>query len=143
MHHVEVHSGEFTISTDPSRLDVAGICAFLEQTYWGRTRSREMMQKAFRNSFCFGVYREKEQVGFARAVTDYATYAYLADVYIREMHRGKGLGRWLIETILQHPELKPIRRWALITRDAHNLYDSVGFTPLKNPEQHLELKHPD
>ena len=142
MPHVEVHQDEFTISTDPARLDVEGTCAFLEQTYWGKTRPRQVMLKSFRNSVCFGVYRGDEQIGFARAVTDFATFAYLADVFIIEAFRKRGLGRWLIQTILNHPELKALRRWALITQDAHDLYRACGFRKLKNPEQYMELKNP-
>jgi GNAT superfamily N-acetyltransferase len=142
MRHAEVHQGEFTISTDRSLLNVEGVCAFLEQTYWGKARPREMMRKALLNSFCFGLYRPDQQIGFARAITDYATYAYLADVYILEPWRGQGLGRWLIQTILEHPELKLVRRWALITQDAHELYTPLGFRALKNPEHHMELRLP-
>lgn len=142
MPHAEVHRDEFTISTDPKRLDVEGTCAFLEQTYWGKARTRPVMRKAFRNSLCFGVYCGQEQIGFARAVTDFATFAYLADVFIIEAFRKRGLGRWLIETVLNHPELKGLRRWALITQDAHGLYRTVGFRELENPEQYMELKNP-
>jgi GNAT superfamily N-acetyltransferase len=139
----EIQRGGFTISTDPSLLDVEGVCAFLEQTYWGKARPREMMRKALLNSFCFGVYRGAQQIGFARAVTDYATYAYLADVYIVDPFRGQGLGRWLIQTILEHPKLKLVRRWALIKQDAQEFYKPFGFRELKNPQHHLELRHPD
>jgi GNAT superfamily N-acetyltransferase len=140
---LDVEPREFSISTDPSLLDVEGICSFLEQTYWGKRRPREMMRKAIRNSFCFGVYRSKEQIGFARVVTDFATYAYLADVFVLGPFRRQGLGRKLIQTILEHPELKGVRRWMLITQDAHEVYKPFGFAALKNPEQHMELRRLD
>jgi N-acetylglutamate synthase-like GNAT family acetyltransferase len=140
MPHAEVHQGEYVISTDPARLDLPGICAFLEQTYWGKNRSRELLEKAFRNSLCFGLYQGTKQAGFARAITDYATYAYLADVFILEPHRKQGLGRWLIQTIIEHPELKTVRRWALITRDAHSIYRPAGFHELRDPAHHMEIR---
>ncbi len=143
MPHLEVQQDEFLISSDPALLDLEAIFYFLEQTYWGRNRSREVMRKALQNSFCFGVYRNREQIGFARVITDFATYAYLADVYILEPFRKKGLGRRLIQIILGHPELKGIRRWALITRDAQDLYKSVGFRELENPERHMEIRRSD
>ena len=130
MPSAETQRQEFTISSDPARLDVEWICGFLEQTYWGKSRSRETMRKALGNSCCFGIYRDREQIGFARAVTDYATYAYLADVFLIESFRRQGLGRWLIETVLNAPELKAVRRWGLITRDAHAVYKACGFREL-------------
>jgi len=143
MRRVEVQPGEFTLSADPALLDLEKVCNILEQTYWGRTRPREMMRKAIRNSLAFGVYRGKEQIGFARAVTDYATYAYLADVIIFEPFRGRGLGKRLIQAIFDHPELQCIRRWALITQDAQEFYKPFGFHALDHPDQHMEIRHPD
>ena len=143
MPHAEVQCGKFTISADPSLLDLEKVCAVLEQTYWGRTRPREMMRKAIRNSLAFGVYRGKEQAGFARAITDYATYAYLADVIIFEPFRRRGLGKRLIQAIFDHPELRGIRRWMLITQDAQEFYKQFGFHALDHPERHMEIRHPD
>ena len=140
---VEDQPGDVTISSDPARLDIEKICGVLEQTYWGRGRSREMMRKAIRNSLAFGVYRGKEQSGFARVVTDYATYAYLADVIIFEPFRGRGLGKRLIQAIFDHPELRGIRRWALITQDAQEFYKPFGFHALEHPDRHMEIRHPD
>src|SRR4051812_49196993 len=145
MADAELHpqEGEFTISADPALLDIEKLCGVLEQTYWGRTRPREMMRKAIGNSFGFGVYREKEQIGFARVITDYATYAYLADVIIFEPFRGHGLGKRLIQAIFDHPKLQGIRRWALITQDAQDFYKSFGFHSLDHPDHHMEIRHPD
>ena len=141
--HVDVEYGEFTISSDPARLDIEKISGVLEQTYWGRGRPREMMRKAIRNSLAFGVYRGKEQIGFARAVTDYSTYAYLADVIIFEPFRERGLGKSLIQAIFDHPDLTGIRRWALITQDAQEFYKQFGFHALDHPERHMEIRHPN
>src|SRR5262245_3692260 len=99
---LERHRGEFTISTDPARLDVELICDFLRGSYWARQRPRDVIKKSLRHSCCFGIYHGPKQVGFARAVTDFATFAYLADVFIVESYRGQGLGQWLVETIFEH-----------------------------------------
>jgi GNAT superfamily N-acetyltransferase len=136
--HYEAKQGDFTISTDPARLDVEVICGFLRSTYWARQRPRATMEKAIRHSLCFGVYLAGRQIGFARAITDYATFAYMADVFILEPYRGKGLGKWLVRTMLEHPELKGLRRWSLLTQDAHSLYAQCGFTPAAHPEHVME-----
>src|SRR5262245_27241022 len=135
---MEKQRGEFTISTDPSRLDVNLICDFLRGTYWASQRPREAIEKSLRHSCCFGVYHGHAQVGFARAVTDYATFAYLADVFILEPYRGQGLGKWLMKTIFEDSDLGALRRWCLITQDAHELYRPVGFRALENPERYME-----
>lgn len=136
----------FVISTDPAQLQVDEVFAFLSQTYWAKKRSRELMERAIRHSVCFGLYnRQGRQVGFARVITDYTTYGYLADVYVLEPYRGQGLATWLLQTILAHPEFKQLRRWCLVTKDAHRLYHRLGFTDLQRPERHLEkvVPHPD
>lgn len=138
----EQKRGEFTLSTDPRRLNLETIHAFLASTYWGKQRPRATLERAIQHSLCFGIYRKQEQVGFARVITDYATYAYLADVFVAEAHRGKGLGRWLVESALNHPELAGMRRWALITRDAQKLYRQCGFTGLQEPEHHMQRLQP-
>src|SRR4051812_46963277 len=143
MPHVEVQQDEFIISADPALLDLEKVCGVLEQTYWGRMRPREMMRKAISNSLAFGVYRAKEQIGFARAITDYATYAYLADVIIFEPFRGRGLGKRLIQSIFHHPQLQGIRRWGLITQDAQDFYKPFGFHSLDHPDHHMEIRHAD
>ena len=130
------------ISTDKSLLDINVIFNFLSQSYWAKGRSVSLIKKSIENSLCFGVYTNKKQIGFARVVTDYATFAYLADVFILEGERGKGFARKLIETIMRFPELKNVRRWMLATKDAHNLYSQFGFHKLKNPERFMEIVLP-
>ncbi len=116
------------ISTDPDRLDLDTIHRWLsEETYWARGRSRELMQRSFDNSICFGAYLGDRQVGFARVVTDRATFAWLADVFIAGEHRGRGYGKALVAAVLAYPELQGLRRWLLATKDAHGLYAQNGF----------------
>jgi GNAT superfamily N-acetyltransferase len=133
---------EFTISTDPARLDVAAIHAYLTRSYWAAGIPPEVVRRSIEGSLCFGVYRGADQVGFARVVTDRATFGYLADVYVLEAHRGHGLGQWLMEFILEHPDLQGLRRFMLVTRDAHGLYSKYGFTPTAHPERIMEIARP-
>ena len=119
--------GDYTISTDPRRLDLDVIHGFLVHSYWAEGRSRERVARAVEHSLAFGLYHANDQVGFARVVTDWVVIAYLADVFVREPHRGKGLGKWLVETVLGVRELQHVRRWLLGTRDAHALYRRFGF----------------
>jgi GNAT superfamily N-acetyltransferase len=129
---VAVPAAEYTISTDRSRLDIDLIHRFLsEESYWARGRAREVTERSIENSVCFGVYRGEEQVGFARAVTDRATFAWLADVFVLPEHRGHGLGKRLVEAALGEPSLAGIKRWVLGTADAHELYRRYGFTELR------------
>jgi len=121
-------------------LDVAHGC--LTTAYWCRDIPREVVQRSFDNSLCFSVLRDHAMVGFGRVVTDYATFGYLADVFVLEQHRGRGLAEWLVRTILHHPDLQGFRRWSLTTRDAHGLYAKSGFTPLKAPEIYMEIHDP-
>ena len=130
--------GEFTISTDRSRLDLAVIHSFLDNSYWASGRSTETIRRSIENSVAFGVYTGERQVGFARVITDYATFAWIADVFILEEFQGRGLGKWLTETIIAHPELQGFRRWVLATKDAHGLYKKLGFHELKRPERWME-----
>ena len=140
----EHQRGEFTISTDPNRLQTDAIHKFLsEDSYWANKRTKEQTVTAIKNSLPFGVYTGENQIGFARVVTDYATFAYLGDVYILEEFRGLGLSKWLMETITGHPDLQGFRRWVLATKDAHTLYEKYGFTPLKHPERWMEKAAPD
>ena len=135
----EYRKEQFLISTDPAKLDVASIHAFLSRSFWDSEEiPREIVERSIRGSFCFGVYDGQEQIGFARVVTDGATFAYLCDDYILESHRGRGLGKWLMECILSHPGLQGIHRWVVVTRDAR-LYQKVGFTSLREPETYLEI----
>ena len=134
----EWRRGDYTISTDPARLNVEAVHEFLStQSYWARGRDFETVRRAVENSLPFGVYREGRQVGFARVVTDYATFAWLADVYVLDEFRGEGLGKWLVEVILSHPELQHLRRWILGTRDAHELYRRFGFTEIEQPQFYM------
>jgi GNAT superfamily N-acetyltransferase len=135
---------EYLITTDRSHLDVAFIHNFLStQTYWAVGRSVEVVQCSIANSFCFGVYKGGEQIGFARVVTDFATFAWLADVFVIPEHRGRGLAKWLMEVILAHPQLQGFRRWVLATKDAHGLYEHFGFIPLHRPERWMERPDPN
>lgn len=135
----------YEISADPSRLDLDVIHRYLSaESYWAPGIPPEVVARAIANSLCFGVYTETgAQVGFARLITDRATYAYLADVFILEAHRGKGLSRRLMEAIIAHPEVQGLRRWSLITRDAHSLYEQFGFKALAAPQRYMERHTPD
>ena len=128
----------FTISTDPEKLDRALIQEFLAASYWATGIPRETVDRSIEGALCFGLYEGERQVGFARVITDRATFAYLADVFVVESHRGRGLAAWLMETILAHPDLQGLRRWMLLTRDAHPLYRKVGFTELAHPGRVME-----
>ena len=118
---------EHVISTDRDRLDLDVIYGFLSTSYWATGRPRERTVRAIEQSLPFGLYHAKEQIGFARVLTDYVTLAFLADVFVLPAHRGKGLGTWLVEVVTSHPELSAVRRWHLGTRDAHGLYRKFGF----------------
>lgn len=135
---------DFEISTDPNRLDVDVIYSFLSTSYWSAGIPREVVEKSINNSLCFGVYSpEGQQVGFARMITDKATFAYLADVFILEDFRGMGLSKRLMEFIFSYPELQGLRRMMLATRDAHSLYEKYGFTPLTNPDTFMQNWNPE
>jgi GNAT superfamily N-acetyltransferase len=134
---------KYSISTDRSQLDLELIYQFLTNCYWAEGVPRHIVERSIENSLCFGVYAQDRQVGFARVVTDYATYAYIGDVFIVESHRGQGLSKWLMKAIMEHPQLQGLRRWSLITRDAHGLYEQFAFTPLADPEKYMELANPD
>jgi GNAT superfamily N-acetyltransferase len=142
MDPIEYHRGEFTVTTDPIWLNHELIHEFLSHSYWAEGVPREIVAQSIRNCLCFAVLQGSHQVGFARVITDYATFAYLADVFIVESHRGKGLGKFLLECIVNHPQLQGLRRWMLATRDAHSLYAQFGFKPLAKPERFMELHNP-
>lgn len=141
MHH-ELKKNGFTISTDPSKLDIAMIHGFLSRAYWSEGIPKDIIERAITHSLCFGVY-DTRQIGFARVITDYTTFGYLCDVFILESYRGKGLGTCLMECVMSHPELQGFRRWSLATRDAHDLYRKSGFTELRIPSRHMEIANPD
>jgi ribosomal protein S18 acetylase RimI-like enzyme len=140
--HREHHRDGFTVSTDPDRLDAGAIHAFLSTSYWAEGIPRELLEKALRSSLCFGLYEGGRQIGLARVITDGATYAYLCDVYVLPETRGRGLGTWLMECVMAHPDLQGLRRFSLVTRDAHELYRRFGFTALARPEGHMEIARP-
>ncbi|MGD9563615.1 MAG: GNAT family N-acetyltransferase [Pyrinomonadaceae bacterium] len=140
----ELTRDEFEISTNRSRLDIDVIQRFLvEDSYWARGRTLEQTKTAIENSICFGVYHGDRQIGFARVVSDRATFAYVGDVFIIEEYRGRGLSKWLMEAIVSHPDLQGLRRWVLATRDAHELYEKFGFHELVHPERWMERPAPD
>ena len=141
---MKYRNGEYEIDTDKRRLDIAGIHRFLStEAYWAKTRTLEQTLTVIENSLCFGVYIGREQVGFARVITDKATFAYVGDVFIFEAHRGRGLSKWLMQVIIDQPDLQGLRRWLLATRDAHGLYEQFGFAGLVHPERWMERTAPD
>ena len=139
--HLERQRDGFTISSDPARLDLDGVYAWLSASYWARGIPRDVFERC--HALCFGIYEGARQVGFARVVTDFATVAYVGDVFVLEPWRGRGLSRWLMETIDGHPDLQGLRRWILLTRDAHGLYGKFGYTPLADPTRWMEKWAPD
>jgi len=140
MKDIVLYKDEFCISTDKTRLDIDSIHDFLStKAYWSLNIPRERVQKAIENSLCFGVFHNEKQIGFARIITDFSTAAYLCDVYILEDHRGKGLSKWLMEAVMGHPELQGLRRWMLVTGDAHGLYRQFGWTDIAEPSKWMEL----
>lgn len=141
---VEHRRGEYVVSTDPSKLDLDVVHEFLTNCYWAKGIPRDVVARSIEHSLCFGIYDSSgAQFGFARVISDFATVAYLGDVFVLESHRGRGLSKWMMECITQHPALQSLRRWILLTRDAHALYSSFGFTPLKSAERYMELHRPD
>lgn len=129
----------FSISTDPERLDRALIQAFLAGSYWAQGIPREVVDRSVAGALCFGIYEGDAQVGFARVITDRATFAYLADVFVLDSHRGRGLAVWLMEVIMAHPDLQGLRRWILMTRDAHGLYRKFGFREIADAARCMEI----
>ena len=135
--------GEFRISTNDAEFDIKYIHQFLSNSYWAENIPIETVQRSIKGSLSFGLFEGKKQIGFARVITDQATFAYLADVFIDESYRGKGLAKWLMEIILQHPSLQGLRRFMLATRDAHGLYEQFGFTPIAEPQRLMQIHNPD
>lgn len=139
----DLQRGEYSISTDPARLDLAAIHAYLTRSYWSAGVTLAIVAKAVVNSLCFGLYHRADQVGFARVITDRSSFAYLADVYVLEAHRGRGLSKWLMATVQAHDDLQGLRRFMLATRDAHGLYRQYGFEVLAEPSRIMEIFHSD
>jgi len=137
----EVERDGYTISTDLSRLDFAVIHGFLRGSYWSPGIPRDVVERAAQNSLCFGVYQGPAQVGYCRIISDYATFAYLADVFILAEHRGQGLGKWMLATVKNHPSLQAIRHWVLFTADAHGLYAQFGFIVSPASAERLMVWH--
>src|SRR5262245_41712845 len=154
--HVEARRDGFLISTDPARIDLDVVHAFLRDIYWCAGIPRRTVWKGIENSITFGLYEDQgpgpgagsasqnraTQIGFARVVTDKATFAYLSDVFVLDAYRGRGLSAWLMEVILAHPDLQGLRRFCLLTRDAHGLYAKFGFKPLPDPSFYMENWNP-
>jgi GNAT superfamily N-acetyltransferase len=128
------------ITTDPDEIDLDVVHGFLTTSYWAQGVTRERVARSIEGSIPFGLFDDGQQVGFARVITDRATFAWLADVFILPPARGRGLGVWLVESILSHPDLQGLRRWSLATRDAHSLYSRFGFTPIASPERMMEFR---
>jgi GNAT superfamily N-acetyltransferase len=136
--------GHYRVSTGPDRLQLDVIHGYLSrQSYWAAGIPRDVVERLLRGSLCFGLYDDDRQIGFSRVVTDRATFAYLADVFVLETHRGQGLGDWMVGCVLAHPDLQGLRRFHLGTRDAHALYARHGFVPLKHPARFMEIHRPD
>jgi GNAT superfamily N-acetyltransferase len=140
---VETMRDEYCVSTDPLRLDTAAVYAYLTRSYWAGGIPEETVKRALRDSLCFGLYHGDAQIGLARIISDYATFAYLCDVYVLKEYRGRGLGKWLMECVMLHPELQQLRRFSLATRDAHDFYRRFGFQPLARPERVMEIRNDD
>ena len=144
MEATERKKNGYLISTDKSLLDVDAVHEFLSQSsYWAENIAKSVVQKSIDHSLCFAVYHHNKLVGFARVISDFATFAYLADVFIVQGHRGKGLSKWLMQTIVEHPHLQGLRRFTLATRDAHGLYAQFGFTLFDKPERWMHIHDPD
>jgi len=142
MHHLW-SKGDYEISTDPARVDIRMVHEFLTDSYWAKGIPLETVRRSIENSIAFGLYHGQQQVGFARIISDLATFSYLADVFILPAYRGRGLSQWLMECIIAHPDLQGLRRWMLATKDTHGLYAKFGFTPIKNPDSWMEIHRPD
>jgi GNAT superfamily N-acetyltransferase len=136
-------SFEYEISCDPSRLDVDLIHEFLRTSYWAQNIPRSVVERSIKHSLCFGAFQDGRQTAFARVISDFATFAYIADLFVVAEHRGRGVARALMHSILGHPDLRGLRRVLLVTRDAHRLYSKFGFQPLDHPGRFMTLHHPE
>jgi N-acetylglutamate synthase-like GNAT family acetyltransferase len=133
----------FFITTEKEKFDIDLIHSFLSRSYWAEGISKEIIKRSIEGALCFGVFEGEKQIGFARMITDKATFAYLADVFIIEEYRGFGLSKWLMEVIMSHPDLQGLRRMMLATKNAHGLYQQFGFTPLNNVDRWMHIHNPD
>jgi GNAT superfamily N-acetyltransferase len=138
------HVGSYTISAEPARLDLRAIQSYLSRSYWSAGIPLEIVERAVRGSLCFGAYDATgAQVGLVRLISDQATFCYVCDVYVLEEHRGRGLSKAMLAMAMDDPRLRGLRRWSLVTADAHGLYRQFGFAPVAQPERHMERLHPD
>jgi ribosomal protein S18 acetylase RimI-like enzyme len=135
--------GQYVISADPDKIDLDAVHAYLTRAYWCEGIPKHLLAKAIAGSLCFSLFDGDRQIGFARVVTDRATFAYLCDVYVVEEYAGRGLGKWLIQEMQSHPDLQGLRRFVLVTRDAQGLYSQFGFQPLENSARYMEIVRPD
>jgi GNAT superfamily N-acetyltransferase len=143
MNHLGATRGEYTLSDDPARIDAVAVHAYLTRSYWAEGISLDLVKRCIAGSLCVGVYHANAgQVAFARVVTDRASFAYLCDVYVLDEHRGRGLAKWMMESVTAHPDLQGLRRFILVTKDAHELYRPFGFTAPAFPERYMEIARP-
>ncbi|MGJ8669850.1 MAG: GNAT family N-acetyltransferase [Oceanococcus sp.] len=140
---MEWNKGKFTVSCDPDKQNLEVIHRFLNQSYWAKGISKQTVKKSLDGALCFALLHERKQVGFARVISDFATIAYLGDIFVLPDHRGQGLSKWLMECVSSHPDLQGLRRWILATANAHGLYEKYGFSTLKKPEIFMERHNPD
>jgi GNAT superfamily N-acetyltransferase len=138
----EQRDGDILVSTDPARLDLETVHGFLTRSYWATDIPREIVERSIRHSICFGAFDGGRQVGFARVISDRATFAYVSDVFVLDSHRGRGIGRQIMTAVTTHPELQNLRLWTLFTRDAHGLYRQVGFREARHPDRLMERRQP-
>jgi len=143
MENMEWKKDEYLISTDQSKIDIGVVHNYLSQSYWAEGIPTETVKRSMEHSLCFGIYKQEKQIGFARVISDFATFAYLADVFVLGEERGKGLSKWLMEIIMDHPQLQGLRRFTLATRDAHGLYEKFGFKIFASPGRWMERHNPD
>lgn len=140
---MEWRRGSWLVSDDPARLDLDVVHGYLARSYWAQGIPRELVRRSLEHSLCFGLYADERQVGFARVIGDRATFAYLCDVYVLEEQRGLGLGKFLVACVHAHPELAGLRRWLLVTRDAHGLYERFGWRVTDEPGNHMQIVRRD
>lgn len=138
-----IAKNQFTITTEKEKFDVEFIHSFLTRSYWAEGISKEVIKRSIEGALCFSLFENDKQIGFARTITDKATFAYLADVFIIEEYRGRGLSKWLMEVIMSHPSLQGLRRMMLATKDAHGLYEKFGFTALNNVDRWMQINDPN
>jgi len=136
---MDIQKRPYLITTDQNRIDFDAVYGFLTSSYWATNIPRETMARAIAGSLCFSLFKDNDQIGFARVITDHATFAYLGDVFVLEAYRGRGLGTWLMKAVFDHPDLQGLRRFMLVTRDAHGLYRQFGFTEPRQPEWLMEI----